>query len=134
MAASSSHRHRVGGRHAGELGVAAVDGAPHAAHQRRDRLAGREPAVRVGTHDADAFDAAHPGDLAPDALAEIDLGVVEAECLDLDHHVAGQGRRLGPLAQLELLRTAELLDDDRAHGRFSCEACVAAGLVRGYVE
>ena len=105
----------MGGRHAGCLRIAAVDGAPHAAHERRDLLAGSELSVRIGPHRADALDAADLGDVAPQALAEVDLRVVEPERGDVDHHMAGLRLRIGKVREDQLLRPAILLDDDGSH-------------------
>jgi hypothetical protein len=78
-------------------------------------LPGREPPFGIGPHDADAFDAADLGDIAPGALAEVDLGVIEPERLDLDDDVTGFwiGRRT--LLDRQHFWAAILLDDDGTH-------------------
>src|SRR5262249_24914955 len=108
-------RYDMGRPHPGQLGIAAVDAAAHAAHHGRDLLAGPESTVRVVAHDADTFDAADLGDVAPRAGAEVDLRVIEAECLDFDDDVAGERLWIGDPLRDKLLRSAVALSDDGTH-------------------
>ena len=54
--------------------------------------------------------------LGPLASAHVQLGVVDAERLDLDDHVAGLGLRLRQFLVDEAVESAELLENDGAHG------------------
>ena len=79
--------------HAGVLGVAAVEGAAHAAHHRRDLRAGRELAAGAGDDDAGRLDAEHAreGHAVGEAEPGVQLGAVEPEGLDLDQHLTRLG-------------------------------------------
>jgi hypothetical protein len=69
--------------------MAAVDGAPEAAHQRRDLGTDRELAARAGFHQSDALDPADLRRLRPFTPAHVHLRVVQAERLDLDDDMSG---------------------------------------------
>ena len=88
-------RDDLAGGDAGVLGVAAVEGAAHAAHHRRDLLPGRELAAGGGGDDAGGLDAQHARERH--ALGEpkpgVQLGAVEPECLDAMSTQPGLGRR-----------------------------------------
>ena len=112
---------RLDGRHvrhggAGVLGVAAVDRPAQPAHQGRHLGPDGELAAGAGLDDADALDAADVGDLGPLALPHVQLGVVEAERLDLDHRVAVFRLRLRDLPDDQHLRPAEPRPENRSHG------------------
>jgi hypothetical protein len=77
---------------------------------------GGELTAGAGFDDADALDAADVGDLGPLALAHVQLGVVEAERLDLDHRVAVLRLRLGDLADDQHLGASERRPENRSHG------------------
>jgi hypothetical protein len=73
--------------------------------------------VRIGLHQADAFDTADLGDLAPRPLAEINLGMIEAERLYRDDDVTGFRFRIRTPLQRQHLRSPVLLDNDGPHNR-----------------
>ncbi len=100
-----------------ELGVAAVDATAQAADQRHDSLTRRETPVRISPHQADAFDASDFRDIAPDALAEINLGMIEPEGFYLDRDVTGLRDWIGTLLDLQDFRPAIPLDHDCTHCR-----------------
>ena len=108
-------RRDVRHRGAGVFGVAAVDRPAQPAHQGRHLGADRELAAGAGLDDADALDAADLGGLGPLAPAHVQLGVVDAERLDLDDHVAVLGFRLRDLLVDEAVRPAEFFQNDGAH-------------------
>src|SRR5262249_54789 len=70
---------------------------------------------------ADALDADHLRSFGPFAEAHVQLGMVDAERLDLDHDVARLGLRLGDIGVDQAVETAELLQDDGAHDSCSFE-------------
>jgi hypothetical protein len=74
-----------------------------------------QPAARIGNDLADAFDTADPRDLAPFAAAHIGLGAVEAEGADGDDDRPGTRLWSRPLLDLQALRSAVFVKDDRPH-------------------
>jgi hypothetical protein len=84
-------------RHRGVLGVAAVEGAAHAAHHGGPLLTGSQDAVRVEVDGAGRLDAEDPGegDAFGQAEAGVQFGAVQAERLDLDPHPAAGGSGIG---------------------------------------
>nr|WP_218034291.1 hypothetical protein [Acrocarpospora corrugata] len=82
---------------------------------RRHLGAKGELSTGAGTHQAHTLDAAHLGGLGPLAPAHVHLGVVEAERLDLDDDLTGQGLGFRQFPIDKALRPAELLDHDRTH-------------------
>ena len=114
----AGERDHLARRDAGVLGVTAVECAAHAAHHRRDLSADRElPARAPGDH-ARSFDAqdareGHPGS---EALARMQLGAIQPECLDLDQYPTRRRSRNGDLADRERIGRARRVEDDRSHG------------------
>src|SRR5260221_9774868 len=53
--------------------------------------------------------------LGPLAPAHMQLGMVDAEGLDLNDHMAGLGLRLGNVLVNQAVEAAEFLQNDRAH-------------------
>ena len=82
---------------------------------RHDLLARRESSVGIASHQPDAFDAADLRHVAPGALAEIDLGVIETEGLHLDHDMARLRLGIGALLDRQHVGAAILLDHDGTH-------------------
>jgi len=78
-------------------------------------LANCKASAGIGFDDADAFNSTHLCHIAPDAFAEIDLGMVQSERLDLNNHMARQRLRVGKLPDNQLFGAAVLLDNDCAH-------------------
>src|SRR5262249_41828084 len=122
--------------HAGVFGIAAIDGAPETAHQRGNFGPDWELAAGAGFHQPDAFDADDLRRLGPLASAHVQLGMIETECLDFDDDLAGQGFRLRQIRIDQALGAAELLQDDRTHGRspvcwrITCSTAVATRRAR----
>ena len=89
----------------GVFGVAAVEGAAHAAHHRGHLLPELQVAVRYGVDDADAFDAQHTreGHAFGQAKTGVQLGSVEAKRLDLDADPPRLGFGNRQLADLQVL-------------------------------
>ena len=112
------------------LGVGAVVRAAHAAHHRGHLLSRPQPAVLVGlVDDADALDAgnARVGDHRVRlTLAGGDLGLVDAERLDLDPHPAGLADGHRHVRDLQCVQAAGPGDDDGPHRR----RCGVAGCCR----
>src|SRR5262249_3512954 len=108
-------RRDVSDGRAGILGVAAVDRPAQAAHQGRHLGPEGELPAGAGLANADALDPADFGDLGPLALAHVHFGVVDPERLDLDHRMADLGLGLRDLADLQHVRAAELLPENRTH-------------------
>jgi len=81
-----AERDNAGAWDNGVFGVAAVEGAAHAAHHRGHLLPERQVAVGDGVDDADAFDAQHTGEghAFGEAKTGMQFGSVEAKRLDLD--------------------------------------------------
>jgi len=75
--------------HSGVLGIAPIDGAPEAAHQRGHLGPDRELAAGAGLHQPDAFDADDLRGFGPFAPAHMHFGVVDAERLDRDDDITG---------------------------------------------
>jgi hypothetical protein len=105
----------IRGPRAGVFGVAAIDGAAEAAHQRRHLGPDGKLAAGAGLHQPDALDAAHFRGLGPLAPPHVHLGVVDAERLDLDDDVTRLRLRVGNLLVNEAVEASELLQDDCAH-------------------
>jgi hypothetical protein len=99
----------------GVLGVAAVDRPAQPAHQGRDLHPRGELPARAGLHNANALDPAHVGDLGPLALAHVPLGVIDPERFDLNYGVTGLGLGLRDFANIQHIRPAEMLPENRPH-------------------
>jgi len=100
------------------LRVAPVEVATHAAHRCDDALAAPQVGARGVDDLAGALDPEHARELdrAPRAARAGDqLGAVEAERAHAHEHPAGTRFRDRPLLELEHLRSAWLMDDDREH-------------------
>src|SRR2546422_41542 len=121
MAARSVHsiegleRNDVRFGHPHVLGVAAVDRAAHAAHQREDALPTPQLARARVVHLSDALDAGHLGHLSPDPFAEVGFRVIQPEGTHAHDH--GPRRRLwdGEPFFAQHLRLPKSGDDDRPH-------------------
>jgi hypothetical protein len=83
--------------HPGIFGVAAIDGAPEAAHQRGNLGSDRELATGTRFYQPDALDADHFRRLGPLASAHVHLGVIDTERLDFDNDVTSLWLRVGDL-------------------------------------
>jgi hypothetical protein len=99
----------VRGRRAGVFGVAAVDGAPKTAHQRRPLGPDRELARGAGFYQPDALDADHFCGFGPLAPTHVHFGVIDAKRLDLDNDVAGLGFWIRNLLVNEAVESPEFL-------------------------
>src|SRR2546421_8853071 len=108
----------LSGRYAGVLGVAAVEGAAHAAHHGHDLLADGELSAGARGDDTGGFDAQHPreGHTLGEAEAGMQLGTVESEGLDLDEHPAGHWDGARQYADGKGLRWSWGVQDDGSHG------------------
>jgi hypothetical protein len=92
--------------HSSVFGIAAIDGAPEAPHQRGDLGADGKLAAGAGVHQPDALDPDHVRRLGPLASAHVHLGVIEAERFDCDHDMASQ--RLRQIRIDQAVEAAEL--------------------------
>ena len=103
--------------HAGVLGVAAVEGAAHPAHHRRDLLPDRELAARGRDDDAGGLDAQHARERHALRQPEprVQLGAVEPERLDLDQHPARARLRPGKLAERQRFGWPGRIENDGTH-------------------
>jgi len=101
------------------LGVAAVARPAQPAHQRRYLGPRAELTAGARLDDADALDATDVGDLGPLPLPHVQLGVVQAERLDLDNCMSGFRFRLRDLPDDQLLWAAKPRPQNRAHGMSS---------------
>ena len=60
-----------------------------------------------------------PSSLGPLTSTHVHFGVVDPKRLDFDHHLTGDGLRLGQLLVDEAFRSAKFLDNDGTHRVFS---------------
>src|SRR5262249_55589441 len=98
------------------FGIAAVDGAPEAAHQRSHLRADRKLAARAGLHHADALDTADRRGFGPLAAAHVELRMIKPERLDLDDDMTRSRLGLGNVLVDQAVEPAEFLEDDGLHG------------------
>src|SRR5712692_11159781 len=78
------NRHDVARWYARVLGVAAVDGPSHAAHQSYYFLPDGELTAGAGCDESDTLDAAHLRSLGPLALSDVSPRMIYYERFDLD--------------------------------------------------
>src|SRR5205085_2929622 len=104
-------------RHEGVLGITAVVGATHLAHERRDSLAGVEVGAARIVHLADTLDTEHTRELHARrvTLTREELRPIEAERVHADAHPPDARLRARDLFDLQDLGSARPMDTDRFH-------------------
>lgn len=105
----------IGKRNVDVLAVAAGAVAAHTAHDADHLGADGDLAIGAGGDDADGLEAGYGVPLVPLALAHVHLGVVHAEGVHVDEHLALDGFRLGYHAVFEDLWPTEAGDHDCLH-------------------